>query len=70
MVAFVTEDPEKARKLGKEYNVVKTASYDELLRSGFIDAVYIAWPNNLIEAEKPWNFLHFYAKVARPNRSD
>jgi predicted dehydrogenase len=50
LVALVTDDPEKARKLGKEYDVTKTVSYDgydELLRSGSIDAVFIALPNNL-----------------------
>jgi predicted dehydrogenase len=50
LAALVTDDPEKARKLGKEYKVAKTASYeeyDELLRSGSIDAVFIALPNNL-----------------------
>jgi glucose-fructose oxidoreductase len=46
----VTDDPEKARELGKEYGVANTVSYDgydELLRSGSIDAVYIALPNSL-----------------------
>ena len=50
LVALVTDDPEKARKLGKEYEVATTISYekyDELLNSGSIDAVYIALPNNL-----------------------
>jgi predicted dehydrogenase len=50
LTALVTDDPEKARKLGKEYDVAKTVSYDgydELLRSGSVDAVYIALPNNL-----------------------
>jgi predicted dehydrogenase len=50
LVAFVTDDPEKARKLGKEYAVATTVSYDgydDLLRSGSVDAVYIALPNNL-----------------------
>jgi predicted dehydrogenase len=50
LVALVTDDPEKARKLSKEYDAAKTLSYDgydELLRSGSIDAVYIALPNNL-----------------------
>ena len=55
LVALVTDDPEKARKLGKEYDVAKTVSYDgydELLRSGSIDAVYIAL------AEQPSCRLH------------
>jgi len=49
LVALVTDDPEKARKLSKEYDVATVAydGYDELLRSGSIDAVYIALPNNL-----------------------
>jgi predicted dehydrogenase len=50
LVALVTDDPEKARKVGKEYAVAKTVAYDgydELLRSGSVDAVYIALPNNL-----------------------
>jgi predicted dehydrogenase len=50
LVALVTGDPEKARKVGEEYGVAKTISYegyDELLQSGLIDAVYIAVPNHL-----------------------
>ena len=50
LAALVTDDPEKARKLGKEYKVTTTVSYehyDQLLRSGTIDAVYIALPNNM-----------------------
>jgi predicted dehydrogenase len=50
LAALVTDDLEKARKLGKEYDVANTVSYngyDELLSSGSIDAVYIALPNNL-----------------------
>lgn len=50
LVALVTNDPDKAKKVGKEYDVAKTVSYDgydELLRSGSIDAVYIALPNKL-----------------------
>jgi predicted dehydrogenase len=50
LAALVTDDPEKARQLGKEYEVAKTVSYDgydELMRSGSVDAVYIALPNNL-----------------------
>jgi predicted dehydrogenase len=50
LVSFVTDDSEKARKLGNEYGVTTTVSYagyDALLRSGSIDAVYIALPNNL-----------------------
>jgi predicted dehydrogenase len=50
LVALITDDSEKARKLSKEYDVAQTASYDgydQLLRSGSIDAVYVALPNNL-----------------------
>lgn len=50
LVALVTDDPEKAAELGKKFSVAKTVSYDgydELLRSGLIDAVFIALPNNL-----------------------
>ena len=50
LVAFVSDDAEKAQELGDRYNVteiVNYESYDELLRSGKIDAVYIALPNNL-----------------------
>jgi glucose-fructose oxidoreductase len=50
LAALVTDDPEKARKLGQEYKVATTVSYDnynELLQSGSIDAVYVALPNNL-----------------------
>jgi predicted dehydrogenase len=48
LVALVTGDPEKARALGAMYDVADTYSYeqfDELLRSGTIDAVYLATPN-------------------------
>jgi predicted dehydrogenase len=50
LVALVTDDPEKARKVSKEYDVARTVSYDgydELLSNGSIDAVFIALPNNL-----------------------
>ncbi len=45
LVALVTDDPEKANKVGREYEVAQTVSYegyDELLRSGSIDAVFVA----------------------------
>ena len=48
VVAFVTSDPEKARELGKRYGVEATYGYeqfDDLLRSGTIDAIYLATPN-------------------------
>lgn len=50
VVAFVTDDPEKAEELGKKYDVSQTVDYDgydSLLRSGSIDAVYITLPNNM-----------------------
>jgi predicted dehydrogenase len=49
LVALVTGDPVKANKLARQYGL-KAWSYDkfdELLRSGEIDAVYIATPNFL-----------------------
>jgi len=50
LVALVSGDSEKLRKLSKKYNVPKTYSYDDFdqcLESGEIDAVYIALPNHL-----------------------
>lgn len=50
LTALVTDDPEKAKELGEKYAIPKVADYDgyeSLLRSGSIDAVYIALPNNL-----------------------
>jgi glucose-fructose oxidoreductase len=50
LAALVSDDPEKLRTLSEEYKVNRTATYDEydvLLRSGEIDAVYIALPNHL-----------------------
>ncbi|MEO5573664.1 MAG: Gfo/Idh/MocA family oxidoreductase [Gammaproteobacteria bacterium] len=50
LVALVSDDPVKLKKLGKQYGVAQVFSYDEyddLLNSGLIDAVYIALPNNL-----------------------
>ena len=47
--ALVTGDPEKARELAKMYDiphVTDYAGYDALLRSGNIDAIYLALPNN------------------------
>ncbi len=48
LAAFVTDDPEKARALGKSYGVSDSYSYaqfDEMLRSGTVDAIYLATPN-------------------------
>jgi predicted dehydrogenase len=49
LVALVSSDEEKLRQLGRRYDVENLYSYDqydELLRSGEIDAVYIALPNH------------------------
>jgi predicted dehydrogenase len=50
LTAWVSDDPVKHEKLRKKYNVQHTYSYeqyDDCLRSGAIDAVYIALPNNM-----------------------
>lgn len=50
LVALVSGDPVKLKKLGRRYQVPRTASYAEynaLLAEGGIDAVYIALPNHL-----------------------
>lgn len=50
LVALVSSDEEKLKKLGRKYGVKRLVSYeqyDELLASGDIDAVYIALPNHL-----------------------
>jgi glucose-fructose oxidoreductase len=50
LAALVSGDPLKRETLSKQYQVDKTFSYEEydrLLRSGDIDAVYIALPNSL-----------------------
>jgi predicted dehydrogenase len=50
LAALVSDDPEKLLAMQKEYSVDHTfdyKDYDVLLRSGEIDAVYIALPNNL-----------------------
>jgi len=50
LVALVSDDPEKLKKLGKKYDVELLYSYDryeDLLKSGEIDAVYIALPNHM-----------------------
>jgi predicted dehydrogenase len=51
--ALVTDDPKKANQLRKRYRVPFTYQYDayaECLRSGEIDAVYIALPNSMHHA--------------------
>jgi glucose-fructose oxidoreductase len=50
LVAFVSDDAKKTRALAKKYKVQQCYSYeqyDDCLRSGKIDAVYIALPNHL-----------------------
>jgi glucose-fructose oxidoreductase len=50
LTALVSDDPEKLEKLGRRYKVKARFSYDqfeECLRSGIVDAVYIALPNHL-----------------------
>ncbi|HEX3134014.1 MAG TPA: Gfo/Idh/MocA family oxidoreductase [Planctomycetota bacterium] len=50
VAALVSDDPVKRKALARRYHVKHTAGYDEfdaLLRSGAIDAVYIALPNDL-----------------------
>jgi predicted dehydrogenase len=53
LVAVVSGDAEKLKKLSKKYRVRKTYSYEQYadcLDSGEIDAVYIALPNNMHRA--------------------
>ena len=48
VVAFVTGDAEKARLVGEQYGVTMSYNYDrfeEMLRSGTVDAIYLATPN-------------------------
>lgn len=48
LVALVTSDPEKARRVGKQYGIEATYDYTEfqaLLDSGTIDAIYLGTPN-------------------------
>ena len=48
--ALVSDDPAKLAKLGRKYGVKNLwtyAQYGECLRSGQIDAVYIALPNDM-----------------------
>jgi len=50
LVALVSDDRAKLRALSREYHVENCFTYDDYelcLRSGGIDAVYIALPNNL-----------------------
>jgi predicted dehydrogenase len=48
--ALISDDPEKLRELSQRYNLKITGSYEDyenILRSGNIDAVYIALPNHM-----------------------
>ena len=48
VTAFVTGDPEKARGVGEQYGVTDHYGYeqfDAMLRSGTVDAIYLATPN-------------------------
>lgn len=50
LVAIVSGDPEKLQKVGDLHGIQHRygyEGYDELLRSGLIDAVYIALPNSM-----------------------
>ena len=50
LAALVSDDSEKLEKIGRKYRVRERFSYedyDEFLRSGVVDAVYIALPNHL-----------------------
>jgi predicted dehydrogenase len=50
LTGLVSNDPAKLRQLSRRYRVKSTYSYDqydECLRSGNVDAVYIALPNNM-----------------------
>lgn len=50
LVALISDDPAKLAKLAKKYDVKHTydyGDYDKCLRSGDVDAVYIALPNQL-----------------------
>ena len=50
LVALVSDDPTKRKKLGKKYGVEKSYSYEQFgdcLASAEVDAVYIALPNHL-----------------------
>ena len=50
LAAFVSGSPRKLEQLGRRYGVDQRFSYeqyDECLRSGEVDAVYIALPNHM-----------------------
>jgi predicted dehydrogenase len=53
LAALVSDDAVKLEKLGKKYRVSRTysyAEYEECMRSGEVDAVYIALPNTMHRA--------------------
>jgi predicted dehydrogenase len=53
LTALVSGDPKKLKSLSQKYGVANTYSYEQFadcLRSGEIDAVYIALPNNMHRA--------------------
>ncbi len=48
LTAFVSSNPAKAREVGKQYDVTHCYTYEqfnELLKSGIVDAIYLATPN-------------------------
>ena len=50
LAALVSDDSEKLRQLGRRYGIKLTypyEKYDDCLRSGDFDAVYIALPNSM-----------------------
>src|SRR3954451_16995278 len=50
VVGLVSDDPAKQKELSRRYKIRDVVSYDEydgLLRSGEVDAVYIALPNSM-----------------------
>src|SRR5689334_2003577 len=50
LAALISDDDVKLKELGKVYSVENTytyAQYDECMKSGKVDAVYIALPNHL-----------------------
>jgi predicted dehydrogenase len=53
LAALVSGDPRKLKALSRKYNVEQTYSYEdfgECLKSGAVDAVYIALPNHMHRA--------------------
>src|SRR5204863_4609102 len=53
LVALVSGDAQKSKKLAKKYKIARTYSYEQYadcLGSGEVDAVYIGLPNNMHRA--------------------